>query len=140
MNYFSAFQISATGMAVERLRLDVAAVNLANMNSTAGANGRLFQPLQVAAHAMAPDFLQQFGARAGGAAVVGVVEAASAPRLVYEPSHPEADEKGFVRYPGVDHLSEMMTVMTALRCYEANVAAMNAAKTMATRALEIGGQ
>ncbi len=62
-----------------------------------------------------------------------------APRMVYEPGHPFANERGFVAYPGVDAATEMVTIMTALRAYEANVAALNAARTMTLRALDIGG-
>ena len=59
---------------------------------------------------------------------------------IYEPGHPQADDKGFVAYPAVDQVSEMVNVMTAVRAYEANVVAMNAAKAMSVKALEIGGQ
>jgi len=62
-----------------------------------------------------------------------------APRLVYEPGHPDADTKGFVAYPDVNPVSEMVELMTVTRAYEANVRAMNMAKTMALKALEIGG-
>ena len=55
-----------------------------------------------------------------------------------EPGHPQADVQGFVTYPGVDTATEMMTIMDAMRAYEANVAAMNASRTMAMKALEIG--
>ena len=61
------------------------------------------------------------------------------PRLVYEPSHPDADQKGFVAYPAINPVNEMVTMITATRAYEANVAALNAARVMAMKALEIGG-
>ena len=60
--------------------------------------------------------------------------------MIYEPQHPDADEKGFVAYPNINPMSEMVTMMEALRSYEANVQALNAAKSMAQRALEIGSQ
>jgi flagellar basal-body rod protein FlgC len=62
------------------------------------------------------------------------------PRLVYEPSHPDADAKGFVAYPGINPVAEMINLITTMRAYEANVTAMNAAKTMAMKALDIGGR
>lgn len=140
MDYFAAFRISASGMAIERLRLDVATINLANMHSTAGPDGRLFQPLRVLSAPVATDFKQWIDATPlGGVETVGVVETTAAPHLVFDPGHSQADTKGFVAYPGVDHLNEMLTTSSALRAYEANVAAMNAAKAMATRALDIGG-
>ena len=66
-------------------------------------------------------------------------EVETAPRLVYEPGHPDADERGFVSYPGISPVSEMMNLLTAVRLYEANVAALGAAKAMAQRTLELGG-
>jgi flagellar basal-body rod protein FlgC len=86
-------------------------------------------------------FAQRFGQMSvtgGGARIVAVQGDASPPRQVYEPGHPYADAKGFVNYPAVDQVAEMLNVNTALRAYEANVAAMSAARTMAARALDIG--
>ncbi|SFV16658.1 flagellar basal body rod protein FlgC [Pseudoduganella namucuonensis] len=145
MDYHAAFQISASGMAVEKLRLDVTAANIANMNSAAASADQVYRPLRVLAQAAPLSFGQQFGqlygaVAGGGVDVLGVAPEAAAPRMVHEPGHPYADAKGMVAYPGVNHTQEMVNMSTALRAYEANVAAMNAAKTMAARALEIGGQ
>jgi flagellar basal-body rod protein FlgC len=143
MDYHAAFQISATGMAVEKLRLDVTAANIANMHSAAPSADQVYRPLRVVSQALPMSFSQQFGqilALGGGARVASLEAQAVAPRMVYEPGHPYADPKGMVAYPGVDHTSEMLNLNTALRAYEANVVAMNAAKTMAARALDIGGQ
>lgn len=144
MDYHAAFQISASGMALEKMRMDVTAANIANMNSAAANPDRVFRPLRVVAQETPISFSQQFGqlyaVRGGGVQVTSVEPQAVAPRMVHEPGHPFADAKGFVAYPGVNHTAEMLNMNTALRAYEANVAAMNAAKTMAARALEIGGQ
>lgn len=144
MDYRAIFQISAAGMDVEKLRLDTAAMNLANMHSTAGANGAAYRPLRVVSHAVAPSFSgwmqMQQSAVLGGVTGEVVPDTSAVPRVVHDPGHPDADAKGDVRYPGVDHAGEMLNVMTALRAYEANVAAMVAARSMATRALDIGGQ
>ena len=144
MDYHAAFQISASGMAVEKMRLDVTAANIANMNTAAASAGQVFQPLRVVARANTLNFSQQFGQLAavtgGGVQVTAVEPQPVAPRMVYEPGHAYADSKGFVAYPGVNHTAEMLTINSALRAYEANVAAMSAAKAMATRALEIGGK
>ena len=144
MDYRSAFQVSAAGMGLEKLRLDTAALNLANMHSALAADGSGFKPLRVVNQPVAPGFgswmdLQLHDAFAGvqGAAVV---PAEVAPRKVHDPGHPNADARGDVSYPGVDHMAEMLNVMNALRAYEANVAAFGAAKSMASHALEIGGQ
>lgn len=144
MDYHAAFQISASGMAVEKLRLDVTAANIANMHSAAAGPDQVYRPLRVLAQATPLSFSQQFGtlygAAGGGVQVTAVAPQAVAPRMAHEPGHPYADAKGMVAYPGVNHTEEMVNLNTALRAYEANVAAMNAAKTMAARTLEIGGQ
>jgi flagellar basal-body rod protein FlgC len=145
MDYFNAFAISASGMTVEKTRLDVIAVNLANMNSTHKADGTPFRPLQVASAQAGPSFAAGFERMGGGAALRGarvtaVTEMASGTRVVYEPGNPEADSKGFVTLPAVDHLTQMANMSNALRAYQANVLAMNAAKAMAAKALEIGAQ
>lgn len=146
MDYLASFRISASGMQVEKLRADLTAINLANMNSTRAANGALFKPLRVisGAQGVPADFAATFESLAGqaplaGTALLGVEEVDVAPRMVYDPSHPDANDKGYVAYPGINHLGEMMNLMTAMRTYEANVVAMNAAKTMALKALDLGG-
>jgi flagellar basal-body rod protein FlgC len=142
MDYRAAFQISASGMAVEKMRIDVTAANIANMHTAAASSASVYQPMKVLAQAMPVSFARQFGqlmaVSGGGPKIIGVEAQAVAPRMVYEPGHPYADEKGYVAYPGVDQVNEMLTLNTALRSYEANVAAMNAARTMAARTLDIG--
>jgi flagellar basal-body rod protein FlgC len=143
MDYRNAFAISATGMDIEKLRLDVTAANLANVHSGKRADGSLYQPMSVVSSESGADFAARFEASNGvalhGAQLVGVQPQAVPPRLVYEPGNPEANERGFVERPGIDHVGEMVNLSSALRAYEANVVAMNAAKTMALKALELGG-
>lgn len=143
MDYSAAFKISASGMAVEKLRLDTTAANLANMNNAAPSAAEAYRPMRVISQAASPQFGVQFGRLQGQAAQVqikGLEAQAVAPRLVHEPGHPYADAKGYVAYPGVNHAAEMVNLNAALRAYEANVVAMNAAKTMAARTMDIGGQ
>lgn len=143
MDYRNAFAISATGMTVEKTRLDTTAVNLANVHSTRGADGKLFRPLTVKVTETNTNFAAGFeqlrGAPLRGAQVASIEESNVAPRKVYEPGHPDADAKGYVSMPGVNQVTEMVNLASALRAYEANVVAMNAAKTMAMKALELGG-
>lgn len=143
MDYRNAFAISATGMDVEKTRLDVAATNLANIHSTKSADGKLFQPLRVvsteAGASFSTGFEQLLGNPLRGAQVARIEEMAVAPRQIYEPGNPQADDKGYVTLPGINHLTEMVNIASALRAYEANVVAMNAAKTMALKALDLGG-
>jgi len=143
MDYLAAFAISGSGMAVEKLRLDVTAVNLANVNSSRTVDGALFRPMRVLSGPRAdPRFeaaLAAWGVQLGGAEVQQVQPTDTPPRMVLEPGHPDADSRGFVSYPGINPVAEMTNLVTAVRAYEANVVALNAAKTMAQKALEIGG-
>jgi len=138
MDYQALFEISAAGMGVERKRLEIATLNLANMHSSAPAGGAGYQPMRVVAHAMKVDFGNLMDMQLGGVQAE-VVPTGAAPRLVQDPGHPHADAQGNVHYPGVDQASEMIVAMTALRAYEANVAAVGFARAMASHALEIGG-
>lgn len=143
MDYNASFQISATGMAVEKLRIDVTAANLANIHSSAASGNRLYQPMRVISREIGLAFGQHFDnlkTGVGGVEATGLAPLDVAPRRVYEPGHPHADARGFVAYPGINQTAEMVNLTTALRAYEANVVAMNAAKTMTARTLEIGGQ
>jgi len=142
MDYHTAFHISASGMAIEKLRVEVTAANLANMHRTSATPEGLYRPMRVIAHTPSPDFTRRFGelTAAGGVQHVSLEPLAVAPRLVHEPGHPHADSKGHVAYPGIDHATEMVNLAMALRAYEANVVAMNAARTMTARTLDIGGQ
>lgn len=142
MDYRAIFEVSAAGMGVEKKRLEVAALNLANMHSSAPAGTPGYVPLRVVTHAASASFGQLMQAEMTGAAAMPAVDvvATHAPqRMVQDPGHPHADAQGYVRYPGVDQATEMITAMTALRTYEANVAAMGFARAMAARALDIGG-
>ena len=152
MDYTQSFAISAAGMNIERMRVDVAALNLANANTVQGVGGISYQPLRVVAEARsaAGDLAAANGASGFGAMVsqglegadaaplARIVPANTAPRLAYEPDHPLANERGFVAYAGIDSATEMVSMMSATRAYEANVSAMNTARTLALRALDIG--
>ncbi len=155
MDYSQVFAISAAGMAIERTRVDIAALNLANANTIQTADGVSYRPLRVLARTVfaavsSPD---EFGDRVA-TGLAGLDDSQQAnigfpqatiepsgvePRLVYEPGNPFADPKGFVTYPGVDTATEMVNMMSAMRSYEANDAAMNTGKALALKALDIGG-
>lgn len=144
MDNNTTFAISAAGMALERARVEVAALNLANAHTTQAAGQPGYKPLRVVAQSAMPQAFaaMMLTAELDGAAAkpqFHVEPAAVAPRHVHEPGHPLADAKGFVSYPGVDPATEMVSLMSATRAYEANVAAMNTARTLALKALDIGG-
>ena len=142
MDYFASFDISASGMEVQKVRLDTVALNLANVNTTRSGNGP-FQPLEVIVgertHSRFEPLLLGYHSQYRGAEVLDIVAQGGPPRLVHNPDHPHADADGMVAFPNVNPVSEMVNMMDAIRAYEANVRAINAAKTMALRALEIGG-
>jgi flagellar basal-body rod protein FlgC len=128
-------------MNVERLRLEVSALNLANANTTRGPNGLPYVPQQVLVQSGTSPFDAVFDAfnLANGSLPMAQVQAANVPsRQVFDPGHPDANANGFVAYPGVNPVSEMVQLITVTRAYEANVRAFNAAKSMAQRALDIG--
>lgn len=149
MDYTNSFSISAAGMTLERTRVEVASLNLTNANTIQGADGVNYRPLRVVARAAGLNGVASFGglieqglgdgAISNGIPAVSIEPSNTAARMVYEPGHPLADTRGFVAYAGVDAATEMVTLMSAMRSYEANVAAMNTAKILALKALEIGG-
>jgi len=142
MDYFSAFEISASGMAVQKVRLDTVALNLANVNTTRSSAGGPFQPLEVivgeASGTRFDSLISGFQNHYRGVEIVDVQPQTVAPRMVHDPGHPDANSEGFVAYPNIDPVSEMVTLMETTRAYEANVRAVNAAKAMALKALAIG--
>ncbi|MFT3736008.1 MAG: flagellar basal body rod protein FlgC [Rhodocyclaceae bacterium] len=142
MDYLNSFAISSAGMGLERTRLNVASLNIANANVAFSASAPV-RPLQLlSAPVGAVSFEQLMNGQmaklvSSGVAVQEVVDVE--PRMAYEPQHPYADSKGFVRYPAVNMANEMISLMTAVRGYEANVVAFNAAKVMAQKAIDLGG-
>lgn len=136
--YLTAMEISSAGMTVERLRLDTAALNIANANSIRDAVGSLYQPLRVFARVQAPSFDSIYGGTKVPLVTAESLPTADPPRRIHDPGNPLADSAGFVEQPSVDPVIEMTQIMTAVRGYEADVRAMNAARVMAMRALEIG--
>jgi flagellar basal-body rod protein FlgC len=138
MDISAIFDIGAAGMNLQRVRLEVAAANLANAQTTA-PGGIGYRPLQVVVRgALWAGFESALNAQRLAPAEPQVVASTGTPRLVYEPGHPDADSRGFVSYPAVNPVSEMVRLIEISRAYEANVRAMNLARGMAQRALEIG--
>ncbi|MDA8165071.1 MAG: flagellar basal body rod protein FlgC [Desulfobacteraceae bacterium] len=142
MDVMTALKISGSALKAERTRLNVAAMNLANMETTRTIEGGPYRAKSVvfAAKPLEDDFGGRLAAASDNlrqVEVAEVVEDKTPFREVYDPGHPDADANGIVRYPNVDLNEEMVDMMAAQRGYEANVSAMDAAKTMALRALDI---
>jgi flagellar basal-body rod protein FlgC len=138
MDYARSFAVSAAGMAAERTRVEVAALNLANANTVQNADGAGYEPLRVVARSGGFAALVSGGVQALPLPAVSVEPSGARRRMVHEPGHPLADERGFLAYPGVDTATEMVSLMGAMRTYEANVAALNTARTLALKTLDIG--
>lgn len=149
MTFFSSFNSSASALTAQRFRMDVISSNIANAQTTRAImneNGD-FEPYRRKMVHLQPgdgsfkSFLHKAinqSKQSEGVKVTGVVEDEEPFKMVYNPSHPDADENGFVQMPNVDPLKEMVDLMSATRSYEANVTALNASKTMLMKALEIG--
>jgi flagellar basal-body rod protein FlgC len=141
VDYFRTAAISAAGMAAEKARVEAATMNLANMHTSAPPGTPGYRPVTAVIHSEPAPFARVL--QGGGPAVFAqatlVPQTGAAAHMAFEPGHPDADADGMVAYPAVDPTQEMMTVMTALRSYEANLAALEAAKVLAAKALEIGG-
>lgn len=136
MRFFDSFAISGSGLTAERLRLDLIANNIANVHTTRTAEGGPYRR-------QVPVFAQRLeaaaaGFKGAGVAVTAILRDTSPPLLVHDPSHPDADAQGYVRYPNINVANEMVDMIGATRAYEANATVFEAAKDIAQRALEIG--
>jgi len=131
---FGAIGISASGMAAERLRMDVTSANLANADSTRGADGQPYRRQQVVLQAGGGP---SFGDVLTGVQVAGIVSDSSPGRRVYDPGHPDADAQGYVTLPNVNTVTEMTDLITESRGYEADTKALEAAKTIYTKTLDL---
>lgn len=147
MGMYAALGISATGLAAERLRMDVIANNLANADSTNGVGDAYRRKVVTMSTAPGgPQFAlprpagtesTPGAADLHGVAVTGIVEDPTPLRRVYEPGHPEADADGYVTRPNVDAVTEMVDMVAATRAFQANVTAFEATKSMARDSLRI---
>ena len=121
---FQGLMISSSGLSAQRLRMEVAAANLANMNTTRTAEGGAYQrrivTMQPApAYGPAPRALGDYGPIPGGVQITGVAIDTSPGDVIYDPTHPDAGTDGYVRMPNVDQTQETVTLMEALRLYQA---------------------
>ena len=144
MALFQSFNISASGMTAQRFRFDTIAQNIANVNTTRDENGETYvRKVAVFAEKTNNNFgsvlNSALGASGKGVKVVKIAKDTETDmKMVYDPSHPDADENGYVTYPNVDTVTEMTNMIDASRSYEANVTAFNASKSMLLKTLEIG--
>ena len=144
MDTLKAMQISSSALTAERARLNIAAMNLANANTTRTIEGGPYKAKSVVFAAKPlegvsfKETLNSINERLRKVEVVQVSEDKAPFKEVYDPSHPDADANGVVRFPNVNVAEQMVDMMSAKRSYEANVTALDAVKSMALKALEIG--
>ena len=146
MSVFKSFGVNASGMTSERFRMDIISQNVANANTTRTEEGTpyrrkivTFQEKTQNPMKFSTIFKRARGMDVGdGVKTMGVYEDQSDLTMVYDPSHPDADENGYVTYPNVNIITEMTNLIDASRSYEANATAFNASKSMAQTGLEMG--
>ncbi|GAC1391624.1 MAG: flagellar basal body rod protein FlgC [Vulcanimicrobiaceae bacterium] len=146
MGFYNSVEISATGLSAERLAMDVIANNIANVNSTHGGPGGGTFKRQLVVFSQKPDTPdnradsldgQDGGYGQGGVQALGVTSDPSPDKLVFDPTNPDADPRGYVHMPNVEVVKEMVDMMAASRAYEANVTAIQEARAMGTSALNL---
>ena len=143
MDMFIPFAISGSALKAQKMRLDTVASNLANVETTSTPEGGPYKKKSVYFETRPLSFKNtldnSLSQRAQGVAVTKILADESEPQKIYNPSHPDADDNGYVSMPNVNVLAEMVDMMSATRSYQANVTVIKSAKRMALKALEIGG-
>jgi flagellar basal-body rod protein FlgC len=145
MSFFKAMNISSSGLAAQRIRMNVLSSNLANANTTRTPEGGPYKREDVvfAANPASGSPFEGFldedtGTQLKKVQVVDIHKDTKAPRLVLDPSHPDANADGYVAMPNIQVMSEMVNMIAATRAFEANTTALNASKSMANTAIEVG--
>jgi len=144
MDFFDALHVSSSGLSAQRLRMNLISSNLANVNTTRTPQGGPFRRKEVVFEAVPikSEFNEMLrdrtDARMAQVEIDEVMEDPRPPVIKFDPHHPDADEKGYVAFPNINLIEEMVNMMSAARSYEANVTAISTSKNMALKALEIG--
>ncbi len=143
-DFFSSLDVSASALSAERQRMNVTSSNLANAQTTRTPEGGPYRRKDVIFESQPQ---RSFASVLDGelndvpshqVKVVDVVSDTNAPKMVYQPDHPDANAEGMVAYPNINSMEEMVNLITASRTYESNVTAINVTKNMMNKALEIG--
>jgi len=134
MSLFSVFNVSGSAVSAQSQRLNVVASNLANAESVAGPDGKPYKAREVVFQTQMVDGDQS----SAGVRVAQVVEDNAAPRRIYNPDHPLADEQGYVTMSNVNPVEEMVNMISASRSYQTNIDVMNTAKSLLQKTLQLG--
>jgi len=141
MNILDTFEITASGLTAQRLRLQTVASNMANARTTRTEEGGPYKRQMPVLQAVRDEpFGTELERQMARVEIVAIKESTEPPVMVYDPGHPDADEEGYVAYPNVNILEEMVDLMTTSRTFEANANVIEVTEMMATQALEIGGR
>ena len=143
MDFLTSMKIGASGLTAQRLRMDTIASNMANIETTRTPEGGPYKRKDVMFTALP---LNEFATTLEDAladhvrqvAVTEVVEDQSPPTMIFNPNHPDANTEGYVAMPNINMMEEMVNLMNATRSFEANIQSINAAKSMALRAIDLG--
>ncbi len=138
MDIFTTFDVSASALKAQRVRLNTISSNMANVETTSTPEGGPYKKKSVYFRTEQIPFKEQLDASIKGVVVSEILEDQEEPRKKYDPSHPDAGEDGYVAMPNISVLKEMTDMMSATRSYEANTTVIKSAKRMALKALEIG--
>jgi flagellar basal-body rod protein FlgC len=146
MGLFDAIDVTGSGLSAERLRMDVTSENLANAQTTKGADGQPYRRKEVVLAEAGGQgsfgnalrvALGDASSPARGVHVAGIVNDSTPLKRIYDPGHPDADKSGYVTMPNVNPVTEMTDLISASRAYEADVTAMQTAKQMFVKTLDI---
>ena len=144
MDFLTSLQISGSGLSVQRKRMDAIASNLANIETTRTPEGGPYRRKDVVVSSVpmgekfAATLNQEMFNSLRETVVSEIMEDQTAPKLVFNPGHPDANEQGYVAMPNINMMQEMVNLINATRSFEANIQAINSAKTMALRAIDLG--
>lgn len=138
MDIFTTFDVSASALKAQRIRLNTISSNLANVETTSTPEGGPYKKKSVYFQTKPISFKEELDSSIQGVEVTKILEDSEEPRKIYDPSHPDAEDDGYVAMPNISVIKEMVDMMSATRSYEANTTVIKSAKRMALKALEIG--
>ncbi len=138
MDIFTTFDISASALKANRIRLNTISSNIANVETTSTPEGGPYKKKSVYFETKPISFKDELDTSIQGVEVTKIIEDNEEPKRIYDPSHPDAGDDGYVEMPNISVIKEMVDMMSATRSYEANTTVIKSAKRMALKALEIG--
>ncbi len=141
MSVFNSMKINASGLTLERLKMDIASTNIANVNTTRTEEGGPYRRKEVVFQESLlnarNNITGQMEKKSFGVKVTEIMEDDENFKIIYDPNHPDADEDGYVMMPNVNMVDEMISLIKTQRSYEANITALNTSKNILKKALEI---